>query len=126
MDVKDGFIPAGHWVPKDATPLHRLVMRNLAAAYIGVPGPERKTLGEWIRGLHPDGHDGGDLSALAEHAIESMPAEVTILQGGCGGEPTAACWTQEGYDEAYKKFVEFWDDRDPLWPIVQRIPLVKR
>ncbi len=130
--VSDGsFIPAGHWIADDATPLIKLLMRNLAAAPVGPPGGERKTMSHWIMQKHCDGSDHGDLYTLARYVIESLPAEVTLLSGGCGGEAIVACYTHEGYDEALKRFNAFWSqggdhDNDPLFPIVERIPLVKR
>lgn len=124
-------IPPGHWVPDDASPLLRLVMRNLAAAHIGDPAGKRQSLGEWLleKGGGPDRPgSSGDLFGMAKHVLESLPAEVWILRGGCGGENTVASWTEEGLTAAREQFKAFWDDADddPFWAILERIPLVKR
>jgi hypothetical protein len=121
--------PEGHWCPQETSPLLKLIMRNLARTYVGKPGHGRRPLGEYIRRLGGgDGKtDGGDLFELAEAVVKSLPAEVWIAKGGCGGEPIVACFTADGHAAAMKQFKEFWGDAydGPLWPGVERVPLVK-
>lgn len=119
-------IPAGHACPDDASPLIKLLMRNLAAACIGSGDAN---LGAIIREAGGGVDRRGDLYGLAKYVIESLPSEVTILRGGCGGENVAACYTLEGADEAFQRVVEVFGGEVPIpgdWPIVERIPLVKR
>ena len=121
-------VPQGHYCPEDASPLVRLTMQNLGKVYVEwPPGKGRRMLADVL--LEMGGADTGCLYALAVHAVESMPAEVWIARGGCGGECAAAFWTEAGYREAHSRTLDMFDveySNDPLWPVVERIPLVKR
>ncbi len=110
-----------------ASPLAILLMRALAKTWVGAPGIKRQSLSDWLRQLSPDPmSDSGDLYSAVENIIEALPAEVWIAKGGCGGEPTVACFTGDGSDEMLNRCLGYWAVDDRMWPGLERVPLIKR
>lgn len=117
-------IPHGHNCPDDAAPLIRLLMQNIGKASVHTSA-DRKDLGDVLLALGAP----WALLEIARHAAESLPAEVWIARGGCGGENVAAFYTHDGYKTASEQVLALFGVDpldDPLWPIIERVPLVKR
>lgn len=123
-DVVSALRDQGHHVPDDVTPLHLLVMRGMATTWVSLPGQERGPLGTALGRKAGDSH--GDLYLLACAAIASLPGEVWVARGGCGGEATIAGFTSSSADELVARVCEVFEVEDPLWSSVERVPLLKR